>query len=568
MKKLLILFAAVLTLSACDFTDLEDAIDNAKVIIGLEEIETSMSVAFVDAKTGELYDKSQLNISIVGSNAQYAIDMFSDPFVGARVKEGLVSFGIPNDVTPTEENPLVIEIEITGEHVISTTGSVRFTNRGANEGDITVVDRRNMPDNMVMSDTNIELDADGRTTEEVNISNAPANISTRLMSGDDDPCANLNQITSRFGITIPAGTVAPSTLSLFNRFGKVYTEDVTSGDLCGEVELLPSGATDSFEMLNTFTEDGLRTLASWFSASLTASSDIGEEAVLEWSHKETRFHSGPSGFYTDAVLRRLYRENKKPLVLFQPANSSDYIEINEIEFTREIISNMVQEDITYFISVNSQGLGTYYVIDPDVEVFNKNIWDGITLYDFGSISRYNATFEAGGMSADFLLPADETFNVKDLFPIDFIPEMTATLYIHGPTQSYPTTLAFNYDYSINEIFAPNIGTAKNVDITVVPVCPNPNQKLYVKGGIPTATLRYRPTEATNTRFRWRSAREMVFVDEDDALKEVRIKANDVLEDYNYDLILHFDGENYRVRDVDLSGADSRTEIEVGGGLCS
>ena len=125
--------ALVLSLgvAACDFAGLNEAIDGFKVIVGLEEISTPVSVKFVDAATGELVT-SQVELSFSGADGDAVVDLFNDPITSGKATYtgGVGSFGIANDLTPTETNPVSIRLTARAQGYDPQVRSVELTEEG------------------------------------------------------------------------------------------------------------------------------------------------------------------------------------------------------------------------------------------------------------------------------------------------------------------------------------------------------------------------------------------------------------------------------------------------------
>ena len=98
-------------LAACDFAGVTDAVDSFKLIIGLEEISTPVSVKFVDQTTGELVAAS-VELSFAGADADAVVDLFNDPLLSGKgtFHGGVAAFGIANDLTPSSSDPVQLRL--------------------------------------------------------------------------------------------------------------------------------------------------------------------------------------------------------------------------------------------------------------------------------------------------------------------------------------------------------------------------------------------------------------------------------------------------------------------------
>ena len=132
------ILAGTLLIAGCDFDAAQDAFEQFDVIIALEEINTNVSVRFVDAQTDEFLNE-QVSMRFLGNNGADVIDIYSDPISELDVVGGIGGFGIKNALVPSESNP--IEVRVVGQAQGFETGSstVTISNTGLTETTVFMV---------------------------------------------------------------------------------------------------------------------------------------------------------------------------------------------------------------------------------------------------------------------------------------------------------------------------------------------------------------------------------------------------------------------------------------------
>lgn len=142
---LLLAIAAV----SCDTGKLTDALDNFAPVIGLESINTTGVVQLSDAASGDLIDV-RTTVSFENLSGGAVIDMYSDPLLTVSVRNGFVNFGIPNELEPSEENPVSIRMQFTAPGYQTLTRTFRFTETGSSEFVARLVRTANPPSGVII----------------------------------------------------------------------------------------------------------------------------------------------------------------------------------------------------------------------------------------------------------------------------------------------------------------------------------------------------------------------------------------------------------------------------------
>lgn len=170
MKKLFLFFSiSIIALVSCETQPLEDAIDNFGIVIGLEPINTSVSVLITDATTGELIN-SEIETVFTGENGSNVVDIYSDPLPSVNVDGGILNFGISNDIVPAENQPVTVSLRMSAPGYLTTTRTVELLNSGENSYSVSLVSRNNAPTGVEVKDeTAGSTDGSGVTTNEVKV---------------------------------------------------------------------------------------------------------------------------------------------------------------------------------------------------------------------------------------------------------------------------------------------------------------------------------------------------------------------------------------------------------------
>lgn len=187
------LLVSMTALAGCDFDVVKDAFDDFNVIVALEEVNTTVSVKFIDAASDSFVD-TPVTMTFEGSHAGQIIDTFSDPLTEARVKGGLGSFGIKNSVIPTSGNPVSIFIA----------GSASGYQTGSATVDINQVGTTEITIHMIRSGQAVPGAASGSTSTALNGGAVQQPTVTSTSGG-----ASTNQTVA--SISLPAGTSARTT---------------------------------------------------------------------------------------------------------------------------------------------------------------------------------------------------------------------------------------------------------------------------------------------------------------------------------------------------------------------
>ncbi|MTI88396.1 MAG: hypothetical protein FH748_10545 [Balneolaceae bacterium] len=149
---------------SCDTSGLTDAVDDFKVVIGLDPINTTSTVLLTDANSGELVNAS-VSVDFAGQNGSDIIDIYSDPVDSDEVGDGILNFGIDNSVTPSEDSPAKVTLNLEADGYVGTSKTVSITSLGSNEFSVKLIKESSKPQG-VTSATNTEGSTDDSGTVE------------------------------------------------------------------------------------------------------------------------------------------------------------------------------------------------------------------------------------------------------------------------------------------------------------------------------------------------------------------------------------------------------------------
>ncbi|SMO89153.1 hypothetical protein [Gracilimonas mengyeensis] len=166
---------ALAGITACDTSLLNDAVDNFKVVIGLEPINTTSTVLVTDAKTGELIE-SDVYVLFEGQDADAVIDTYSDPLQGDIVSDGILNFGIQNAITPSVDAPARITLSAQAPGYLPIRKTISIEEVGANAFTLKMIRENNRPEGVIISSsTEGSTDASGAVTVPIKATASSAN---------------------------------------------------------------------------------------------------------------------------------------------------------------------------------------------------------------------------------------------------------------------------------------------------------------------------------------------------------------------------------------------------------
>ncbi|MFT5142297.1 MAG: hypothetical protein ACI80V_000828 [Rhodothermales bacterium] len=210
-------------LIGCDFQAAEDAFDEFAIIIQLEPINTVINGIVMDNSTGQLVSAS---LEFSGPGAGQLIDAYSDPISSLEASAGIVTFGLQNDVVPTEGSPF--ELTVTARAGGYFTSSETFNLIQTGDGQFT----------LRMSSSNIAASVVGTASAQDN--SATAGAGGAVSQTVTVQTQQTQQTTATATVTVPQGAV-PLTAAGTPLVGQINTQ-IRSYDSGRGLQSLPAAA--------------------------------------------------------------------------------------------------------------------------------------------------------------------------------------------------------------------------------------------------------------------------------------------------------------------------------------
>ncbi len=189
------LLLLVFVVTGCDIQEAEDAFDQVEVIITLEEIDTIVVGAVVDASNGS-FVRNDVELTFSGDNAGDLIDIYSDAFGSRSIDDGITTFGVDNNVVPSDGNPISFRVLANKDGYETGVANVVIDETGQHQ--FTILMTRTITNNSQAAavgasrqTTNTQTGGNGATT-------ATTSVSTPTTA----------QTTTSTTVTVPAGTQA------------------------------------------------------------------------------------------------------------------------------------------------------------------------------------------------------------------------------------------------------------------------------------------------------------------------------------------------------------------------
>mgnify|MGYP001554381318 FL=1 len=159
------LFAVLLLLSSCDFSNVSDALEDFNVVIEPETIDYFATIHFFDAKTEALIT-SPVTITIGDEASGKVIDILSDPIDSETVDKGVFSFGY--DGVASTASPVEIPLTITSNQFETLEFSVILSD-STTFVDVSLIDPNNPPTFYKKGTETLTLSNDGVLLDSVNV---------------------------------------------------------------------------------------------------------------------------------------------------------------------------------------------------------------------------------------------------------------------------------------------------------------------------------------------------------------------------------------------------------------
>ncbi len=166
---LLMLFA--MTTVACK--KIKDPTEGAKLIVDYNLIQTSWSLKFIDAASGEIINNSEVEVRVNGQYKDYVCDitgvLHTDYIYHS--KEGFFGCAVPYNVKPDPDNPVIFDLSFSCQGYIPTSVPVVATREDHFIMEIPLVNYNNLPNGVVMQRATAQTN-NGILTENLQVTTA------------------------------------------------------------------------------------------------------------------------------------------------------------------------------------------------------------------------------------------------------------------------------------------------------------------------------------------------------------------------------------------------------------
>ncbi len=191
----------IVGLFGCDFSGLNKAVDDFGVVIELQPINTSSTVLVKDAKSNKLIT-GEVEVTFNGPTGDRVIDIYSDPLAEKTISSGILNFGINNSVTPAEDSPAEVTLQLSADGYVSTNRTVTIESEGNSQYSVEMISKNDPPPGVEMeSNTDGQADQDGTVQQNYKVEAISAASST------SSSATQAENVQYGVELEIPAGTV-------------------------------------------------------------------------------------------------------------------------------------------------------------------------------------------------------------------------------------------------------------------------------------------------------------------------------------------------------------------------
>jgi hypothetical protein len=463
-----LLAALPVVTSSCDFSDIQNPIDDFKLIIRLEPVNTTVSGSIYDARTGSLIEQD-VTLSFDGADAGSVIDLFSDPVSDLTVRGGVISFGIQNGVIPTDAAPVSFRVLARSDRYGSSAHTLVLRSTGSHDFRVYLMHDDQPPEGVTSATTPVPTQSDGSTSAASTIETPPA------PDGQSQAVA-----------TIPAGAVM-----------KTASGATLQGGLTARLSVFDPNAPDVSQALPGGMSQNIRE---------GAQTSTGALAVAGLFRMRIRDASGRTAASSSApvdVRVGIPAEEVNPST-GAPYRAGDRIGL--YGFDEATATWVLRSEVTL-----TEGAGKF--LGAGVGAHIRFEGANLNLSDLWSLAMRHGTCSAGAAGAVFNLNRNgyegavsgrvdvgastlrfsvlsgNTFRLRDLASIRDLPDVTASVSLKIPNEQRDVSQSFSPCSGTYTLELPPQTVAPiSVQFTVVPRCPG---KKVVRVEPPTgSTLTY------------------------------------------------------------------------------
>jgi hypothetical protein len=525
----------VITLSSCDTGPLTNAVDDFRVIVGLEPINTSSAVMLVDAATGELIT-SDVQVSFDGPNGGDVIDIYSDPLAQRSISSGILTFGISNDAVPSDESPVEVTLRLEAAGYVTTTKTATLTSEGTNEFTFRMMNKNNLPQG---------------------VSNT---ASSEGQAGSD------GAVQSDFTVEGNASSGNGGGVAIDVASGTVFTDangNPLSGQLTTEMNYFDPDEQEAMLSLPVELEDDEGNPVITAGGSTISITDANGNTATSTGAAKTvagKVRAGGTS-YTVAVPDGFVNPKTN-----QPVAAGDQVSILIYDSVFSYFSS-TQSTITQLaggkLGVNVQSETVPGLILLMFRI-SKSAYCGraqINLTRNGDEGSARVDLAGAGFAAEFILPANTTSH-------------TATINIVSKDYSYRIQAAsgvlegtHNFCEGPLDISLPGFAGANIIDADVEVSLSCKNNGVVSVTDIPGASVAYRKTDAaTGTPWKIATALNWTFDDDTNSLTGGNFEVKGVEQGAMYTFKMVYEGDEYS-RDVEITGTSTSYTETIDSGIC-
>jgi predicted RNA-binding protein len=163
MKKIIQLFALCLILTSCDFQKVTELQDDFEIKVSAEPVFSKVNLKVFNAKDGsEITQNLELSFSGADADKIYTVNGTKD----YKIDNGFITLGINRNTNVTADNPLRATAVVKANGFITKTQDINFDGSDIQEVQISLLERENLPENIVLESVTKTL-VDNKTTEEI-----------------------------------------------------------------------------------------------------------------------------------------------------------------------------------------------------------------------------------------------------------------------------------------------------------------------------------------------------------------------------------------------------------------
>lgn len=520
----LAVLAAGLLVAACDFSGVSDSIDDFDLVIGLDEINTVVAGQMLDARTGELVEQ-EVELTFSGEDADAIIDLYSDPMTEQSVEGGLTSFGLVESADPSGSDPVTFTVTATASGYLEASEQVRVT------GD----------------DHEFSL---FMTDEDAPPEGASATSQRSGQAGSD------GSVSSSFSVETPTDAHSGGSASLSVQEGTV-AEDASGSPLSGELttdityfsgtsgqalRAFPGGAatgpngralvTGGFASVTVTDGSGRRGTS--FSRPIDLGIRVPESTVNPNTGRQIR-DGETIGIYSYDRSSGAWVEEGEATIVGPPENGTFGVEFES-------------DHLSYF----STSFGQDVCAEGATVSVNRN----------GNTGPLSVTVEgvSGGFSVDYTIPAGQSS-----LTLSDVPSVGVEVTVTGTGGSATATLSDACSGSATVDLPAPAGDLIDVDVTLVPSCPNAGEEVRVSS-VPAAVVYYRLASSSSGTWSRAGTVDWTFNEGDSYLERGTLSVSGLVDGETYTFKTTYDGDTY-TKQVTISGSSKTITEDVDADYC-